>query len=439
MDDKELPGFKINDYSGGGDDAAEEAEHIEGPAVAGDVQLGEASTAGGAAENGSVTHGEGDFSAVMLENEHVGGAEEKAPKTAPEAPEEYSGDSEEASDEPKADGRVEASTRITEAEARAMLVEDNARVKEALKKANSRGKKTLAVVIVIAVLLVIAGVATSIILGGMRKSDGEGFGDSDKQEGNGENTAVVEKPEEEPEEPEAVELSLDDEVVQELYKRFRHAESPWDDGVQFYAEAVKGDLSRDQIIKMAFYSLQTQRVEVENGSEEINHCKGVYYISGNEEWPAMDCYSGEEMRSEITRLFGFNDYAFVEDDEAATACRYPYSTENDEFYQTKFCGGAASSAVSRKLYKAEKDDERLYLYEKAVFWSSRTGSEGFYRLGKDGWDVRIGELSWGEPWFELVTDVLDDPRSDELLDKFKWTFEKNGEGNYVFKGLERVN
>jgi len=49
MDDKELPGFKINDYSGDGSDAADEA--------------------GEPAENGSVAHGEGEFSAVMLENE----------------------------------------------------------------------------------------------------------------------------------------------------------------------------------------------------------------------------------------------------------------------------------------------------------------------------------------------------------------------------------
>lgn len=431
MDDKELPGFKINDYSGDGDDAADEA--------------------GEPAENGSVTHGEGEFSAVMFENEHVGGAEEKAPKTAPEALEEHPGDSEgaseEASGEPKTDSRVEASKRITEAEARAMLVEDNARAKEALKKANSREKKTLAVVIVVAVLLVVAGVAMSIILGGMRKSDGAGSGNGDKQEGNGGNAAVVEKPEEEPEEPEAVELSLDDEVVQKVYGPFASYPGIMGFGFStFYEWVTGGEMKPDDALMGQILWAASEHVDCQSSEGYIGYC-----------------VDGEAARQRFREAFGYDftdrtlEYGFC----GTTS----YLAEVDQYFVGTGCGGAAPSYLNHWLYKAEKRGDYIYLYELVEVYTaefadapnSTTGGLELIRNKHCHFDQPCSETYVeGEDLLAIPDNVVlvgdndggsYDPSlipvnfreyADEL-DMVKWTFERNGEGNYVFKGLERVN
>lgn len=440
MDDKdndlELPGFKIN-YNGSDESSEDDFAAREGDGGGNGVETtadaAEAVPAGSmSTENDFVAHGEGENKPVMLENESLGGLNETALKTAPGG---LKTDSE--GFKLNSAGSIGEGQGITEAEARAMLIEDNARAKEDLKKANAKGWKTLVVVIILAVVLIIAGIVVSVILGGRDKD-----GNNDKQEGNGdENAAVVEKPEGADEsEAQLVELSLDDEVVNRVYEGFSHVESAWDDGMLFYVEALRGGLSRNQIMKMAFYRLQAERFASDDGSGTVNYCRGEHPMVGSEEWLATDCYSGEEMRNEIKKLFGIDDFAFVEGDEAATACRFPYDAENDEFYQTKWCGGAASAFLIRKLYKAEKDENRLYLYEKAVFWTTRAGEEeGFYKLGDDGWNVLIEGLVWNELGLEQVAEVIDDPRGDELFDRFKWTFRLDEEGNYVFEGLERAN
>lgn len=210
MDDKdkdlELPGFKINyngsDESSEDDFAAREGDGgVDGAETT--VDAVEAVPAGNmSTENGSVTHGEGENKPVMLENESLGGLSESALKTAPGglktdsagSGRQFAGHVGENADGNAGDssGNMGEKQGITEAEARAMLIEDNARAKEDLKKANAKGRKTLVVVTILAVVLIIAGVAVSVILGGRDKD-----GNNDKQEGNGEeNAAVVEKPEE---------------------------------------------------------------------------------------------------------------------------------------------------------------------------------------------------------------------------------------------------
>lgn len=404
--DEELPGFKVNDYSGSGDEP-ETDEAITGDAttVAGVAEViagdKEAPTGGvmaeGRVENGSVTHGEGEIKPIMLENEPMGGVKETTLKTAPEQPKTAS----------------EVAKTVPEQQ-------------------KSRKKLIIGVVIGVLVLALI-GVGVWLVLG-----RGEGVSDvPDELETS--RGGAEEKPEEDGDQEVSgvVEVSVDDEVVRRVYNNFSHAESAWDNGVLFYVEALRGSLSRDQMMKMAFYKLQEERAQGDDGSVEANYCKGEHPMAGNEEWLATDCYSGQEMRDKIEELFGIDDFIFAEGDEAATVCRYPYDTENDEFYQTKWCGGAVSRFLIRKLLKAEKDEERLYLYEKAVFWSALSGEEGFYKLGENGWDVPVEELSWSEPWFETVGEVIETPESDELVDQFKWTFRKDGE-NYVFESLEKV-
>lgn len=420
MDDKELPGFKINDYSGDGNDGTEEAGHTESLVATGDAQSGGDSVAGGSAENSPVTHGEGEIKPVMVENEQVGGAEEKAPKTASEGLGEHFEDLGGVSNGLKSDAKIEGPTQVTEAEARAMLIEDNARAKEALKKANSRGKKTLVAVIVVAVLLVVAGVATSIILSGMRKSEGN----DGEQEGNGGNTSVVEKPEESPDELEAVELSLDDELVQELYGQFEI--SPLQG---FYEDELSAGVSGDNR---------------EHGRLEMA-------LNQAENW------TGAAVQAKFQKMFGKaielaeEKYGVAWGDEQLVAIGAKfviYDGQKDEFLELEGGTDAAGRYV-RRLERAEKDGGKIYLYERVLTINCRPDP----RFDEEGNQIGNGSscgvltvaVTCGTPEFgwsgdeEGMTD--EEVLNEAAVKRFgvvRWVFEKNAEGNYVFKGLERV-
>ena len=89
--DDELPGFKVNDYSGEGMDDENVGSDSEGVTVGSDKEssavgagLGAESETDGAGpvENASVARGEGSISADTSINGNVGGSDETAPKTA---------------------------------------------------------------------------------------------------------------------------------------------------------------------------------------------------------------------------------------------------------------------------------------------------------------------------------------------------------------------
>lgn len=420
MEDKELPGFKINDYSGeGASDVAEEA--------------------GGVAENGLVTHGEGDFRPVMVENGQVGGSEETALKTAPDG---VAGDFGSGADglthsaERIAQG-ADGSGQITEAEARAMLIEDNARAKEDLKKAKSRGKKTLVAVIVLAVLLVVAGVVTSIILGGMRDDAGD-----DKHEGN----SVVENPgKNEGDKGEGiVELSLNDALVQGIYGNFQGIPRLFDGWWGFYVDdgVRNGEVDKAHMLLLA------------GANYPEGACSGDYVYGNDGSKVTNECVSGETIRQKIAEMFG-REVELAEGDKLSSFCAgKPYDVTNDEFFQAgNGCGGSSPERLWRVLAKAEQSGDEVYLYEKVLLFVARE----YYHFG----DTSSSDTNWGtlstvfgekigeyaEPdysefqghedynaWLEKTLVDL----TNEYGEEFKWTFRKNAEGNYVFVGLTRV-
>lgn len=339
-------GFKINyngsDESSEDDFAAREGDGgVNGAETT--VDAVEAVPAGNMpTENGSVTHGEGENKPVMLENEFLGGLNETALKTVPGG---LKTDSE--GSKPDLSGSVGEGQGITEAEARAMLIEDNARAKEDLKKANAKGRKTLVVVIILAVVLIIAGIAVSVILGGRDKD-----GNSDKQEGNGENVAVVEKPEGADEsEAQLVELSLDDEVVKRVYEPFAVInDSYWS---PFYFDEISDgyDLNEEDIqqrrrqgrLSIAYLNTPKEacKATVENGGLIDRY--GDFIVTN---WTAEQrveveqCVSGEKVRQNFKNIFGydielrgFDDY---QNKNGATnvdgVFTWSYSPSYDEFY-----------------------------------------------------------------------------------------------------------
>ncbi len=435
MDDKdkdlELPGFKIN-YNGSDEPSEDDFAAREGDGGVNGAETTvyavEAVPAGNMpTENGSVTRGEGENKPVMLENESLGDLNETALKTAP-------GGLKTDSEGPKPDlsGSVGEGQGITEAEARAMLIEDNARAKEDLKKANAKGRKTLVVVIILAVVLIIAGIAVSVILGGRDKD-----GNNDKQEGNGENTVVVEKPEGADEsEAQLVELSLDDEVVKRLYGQFEISPIQW-----FYSD-VRLDGQVDEGLKEAA-QLQMALNQAEN-------------------------WSGEAVRVKYQEMFGEDillteeKYGYLEEGVVGVPTGMTfviYEAETDEFVELEGGTDAGGYKYLRRLERAEKtamigeDDvmrEVIYLYERALTMNCRPDpqfDDGGNQVG--GGSVcnvlavmipyETSGIVWSGDQEGLTDEEILAEAKERNLGLVKWTFRKNAEGNYVFEGLEKVN
>lgn len=233
--------------------------------------------------------------------------------------------------------------------------------------------------------------------------------------------------------PEIEELSVDDELVQRLFNEFSPVTSPWDGKTGFYVQALSGSLSRSMVMNIAFSNVLTASDYTSNG------CRGNYEFETNNgyHWTATSCYSGEEIRKEIAKLFGF-DYTFTENDILTRSCPFSYDIMNDEFFQTTSgCGGIIPAGVIRENYKAERAAERIYLYEMAAYGSQ--ASDGcdteLCRLSDTGWNIGIDGLT--VEGIDQMGGLLGYPKADEIFDKFKWTFVWNGE-NYVFESLERV-
>lgn len=234
---------------------------------------------------------------------------------------------------------------------------------------------------------------------------------------------------------EIIELSVDDELVQKLFNEFSSVAAPWSGQIAFYAQALDKNLNRQLVMNIAFLN-----VEEANGYTAAR-CKGNYMSAVNGyQRTATSCYSGEEMRQEIVKLFGF-DYMFTENDKIVITqpCSWDYNITNDEFYEFDAgCGGVPLSGLVRELYKAERDAARIYLYEMATYWSeesSSCGTKAVCRLGYGGWNVKIDGLM--SETIKQLEKLSEYPRANEIFDKFKWTFIWNGE-NYVFEKLERV-
>lgn len=462
LPDEELPGFKIN-YNGSDEPSEDDFAAREGDGGGNGAETTADATeavptSSMSTENGSVAHGEDENKPVMLENESLGGLNETALKMAPgglktdsvSSGRQFAGHVGENADGNVGDssGNMGKKQGITEAEARAMLVEDNARAKEDLKKANAKGRKTLMVVIILAVVLIIAGVAVSVILGGRGKDKD---GNNDKQEGNGgENAAVVEKSEEGEKKPgeepeELVELSLGDEAVKRAYEPFRVYPGIMGFGFRtFYNRWLEGQNVENMLIGQIAWS----------ASDRIDSADGEtpgFYVDA------------EALHDRFQEAFGYDftdrtitDYGFCG--------LIQYAAETNQYFQFTGCGGSGPAYLNHWLYKAKRQGDYLFLYELVEVWTAEFEDAGdgmtgdFIRNKHCHFDQECSSVPLeGEELLDIGSEIVlvgddYDGRYDsdqsvqavnfreyvEELDMVKWTFRKNEEGNYVFEGLEKV-
>lgn len=383
---EEFAGEKVDDNRSIGVGFGREGAGAMGDDIAADMT----------AQNGAVAHGEGILKSVMVEMGPEGGVEEKGPETAAVA-----------------SGGVSA---------------------EGFEKKKSR--KGLVIGVVVGILALAGAIGAGVWLVGQK---------DDKQEGNGGgNAAVVEKPEEgealeEDVEDELVELSLDGEVVKRVYGRF--SSDYWRNfgGLGGFYK-TEDDFNLVVMTDMKKYSIallnlkpstcdQEHRLVTYVDEDRVEH----YNIYGND---FESCYAGVSIRNKVTEIFGDED--FVLNQEAlrgqviVNGEGYVYFSEGDEVVNVA-SGATAGSLVSRALYAAEKDATHLYLYEVVTVLGSCYFDGYCYPLSADGDDTIVDENNSVAVRADNLADYKD------ILDRFKWTFRKNGEGNYVFEGLERAN
>jgi len=227
-----------------------------------------------------------------------------------------------------------------------------------------------------------------------------------------------------------VTLSIDDELVQKVYRRFERVSFPDENMFSFYADksSMAGKPDRTLMLYLAKNNVVTR------------FCKGEYFDSVGHTRMST-CYSGGEIVDEIAEIFGQN-LVLNESDRLGHGCgSWVYDIQNNEFHQetSAGCGGMDPRRVARKLYAAERDSEHIYLYELAIYIEATA----VYHIS-DG--ELAGTFMGQQSDLEIETDVRGDALQGDideyknLLEQgtFKWTFTKNADGDYIYTSLERI-
>lgn len=175
--------------------------------------------------------------------------------------------------------------------------------------------------------------------------------------------------------------------------------------------------------------------------------------------------SGEAVRAKYREMFG-EEVELTEEKYGDSAGKMSlvrgmkiaiYVAENDEFIEISPSTIGTGRYVRRleraeKATLAEEDDvtrEVIYLYERALAVRCKLNLE----FDEEGNRVDKGsscgvltvaatcgtpEFGWSETDEEMTDEEIFTEASRAGIGLVKWTFEKNAEGNYVFKDLERA-
>lgn len=295
--------------------------------------------------------------------------------------------------------------------------------RETAEKKTNAGLITLVVVLALALAAAVGWGVWQMVQNGRQEAEtGTGTGtekdEDDKHEREGEGAKVEE-------------VALDDPVVQRLWHNFDAVEFGRVGGegplreASFYinADALAGNPSKELMTGIALQTIP-----------EYKYCEGWLNNDYGDSRNPQGCYDGDRVRVKIKEIFG-KDVTFQDGDIAgANYCgRYEYSAKNHEFYAEGMgCGGNGGEAVERGLYKAEREGDKLYLYEGAL--GATPGAIYHIKLPNDENELLDYDrpLNFAGDDGYILLDHLDE------VDQFKWTFKKNADGEYVFAGLERL-
>ena len=283
-----------------------------------------------------------------------------------------------------------------------------------------KSKKGISLIILAVVLaLTLVGGVVWFVLANNTSQDGTNE-DVATQPSESENDDDNKNPADEPElKDEIIELSvktINDELVQKLYQYFKHHIGYLTYG--FYSEdgGSSGNIDERLMTALAFSNMDLPAIF-------------LYKKEHN-----LGCYDAHPVRDKIYEIFG-KQIDFY-DGMGLSAGEYPlyvYSAVDDAFC---LMGGFGSTiGVHHNLYKAEKDNNRIYLYVVGGRVDTR-GEEiesGYYGTVYPIDFNDTNEFLY-HPTGNDETDILE---YASKLGRFKWTFVWNGE-NYIFEKLERI-
>lgn len=326
---------------------------------------------------------------------------------------------------------------ISEAEAKALLMEETQKTEKKLAKAHKNNKKIAIIAVVVAVVLCAAGLALAFMMG----NNGDESNDTEKND-----TPVVDGGEEKPEEPEdeIVALDVNDPLVQRLYGNFDVANGQ----VYGIEEVFQGKIPDDFMMSVARLNVPGVACKLEPADEVLEERYGSEAIQmwGLDEirQASQLCYSGTATLEKVQEIFG---KSFTLEDGVLTGSftpggqpHYKYDKANDEFYYYMMPGGGIGPGIVHALYAAEKDGDSVYLYDVAGLLY-----EGYLADGRT-YAIPFDESLINEGTDEKKAEyAIDYDLNDETIllhkddfSKFKWIFVKNDSGEYVFTGLEKV-
>jgi len=376
-----------------------------------------------ASGNSPVGRGEGQEGGSGPKVGSEGGLNEKAPETA------------------KNSRRNEK--MISEEEAKRLLAEEKVRIEQGWKKSDMKHKRILVTVVIVAAVLCIIGAVFAFMAG-----ENKGNEEAPKRD----EVAVTEKGEEEekekePEESKVEEISIEDGVVQRLWKNFNtekfHFEgmpsyvgimSSFEPLNKFYT--IEGGLSEDKLNDELKFAVALQILD-DYRTDNKSLCKGDYeHLRWSDEagvthssTEAEFCIDGGVLRDKVKEIFGgqINLGQFDGKVIIMAGDSWFYSVTNDEVVPV--ASGATRRLITRVLLKAERDDNHIYLYDMAGYvgcWVAGQGKCEASRL--DGVIIPNSE----NMSFNNMRDYADQ------FDQFRWTFKKTADGNYVYDKMEKI-
>ena len=150
---------------------------------------------------------------------------------------------------------------------------------------------------------------------------------------------------------------------------------------------------------------------------EPGKCNGVYGDSDS------DCYSKNSVLSKTEQIFGKRIELKDETCIFPNFSNYKYSAENSEFYH--YADGSGSTGYLKNMYDYKIKNNRIYIYEVVVV--DDFASDSYYDLHGNEIDLPKGITK------ENIIEYKDN------LEKFKWTFAKKDDGNYIFEKVEKID
>ena len=313
-------------------------------------------------------------------------------------------------------------------------------------------KKTWVLAGILAVVVIGAIVTVALMMGGGSSSNsgnkkpdtsiGDNSGNNDDKQDPDEPGDEGDGEEEEKPGDEMITLSTGDARVQKLYNYFAKLGFASDLGqlADFYQNrgSFSGELSDLVMLDVALANLETERCAIQPTDDNLMQ-RYENWVGSGDQLPSvelfqamynMGCYSGQAVRDKVKEIFG-KELQLSDETLASLANPYfGYDAANDEIYSMNLGRGGVFPEFERKLLKAERDGERMYLYETVSVMVPGAGNLiSIY-------DKCI--MTRNEEADEANGCNTEDYQWQTGQTRFRWVFKRTNAGNYVFEKIERV-